>query len=177
MMSSEDFKLSLNPNDVEKRFIEKLKELSEEFIDLCAHLDTKIISLPVISDLMIKIRSFNTIDRKKYYLEYRIKDQEAWCASKAESNQSWYNIWFGIIILSQVSALICATYLISNPNIHCGLYTTLSSCAISWLQLIQKQHQELKQVYTTAAQELTFILALSDRINTEQELSDFVLDS
>ena len=56
-----------------------------------------------------------------------------------------------------------------------GLFTTISAAAISWLQL--KQHQELKQAYTTAAQELIFIKASSNSIHTEEQLSRFVLDS
>ena len=56
-----------------------------------------------------------------------------------------------------------------------GLFTTISASGLSWLQV--KQHQELKQAYTTAAQELNFILSLSDEIDTENAFSKFVLDS
>ena len=40
-----------------------------------------------------------------------------------------------------------------------------------------KQHQELKQAYTTTVQELNMILAGAERISTDTELSKFVLDS
>ena len=65
-----------------------------------------------------------------------------------------------------------------NPDFNwnfVGLLTTISASALSWLQL--KQHQELKQAYTTATQELNFIVTLTDQLTTEDSFSKFVLDS
>lgn len=73
---------------------------------------------------------------------------------------------------------MCSIYLIRNPGSNwnvVGLFTTISAAALSWLQL--KQHQELRLAYTTAAQELNFILDCSSSINNEEKLSEFVLDS
>ena len=106
------------------------------------------------------------------------KSIKEWYSDKAEINKSKYNLWFRIIILFQGIALISVIFLIKFPDCNynlVGLSTTIASSAISWLQL--KQHQELKQAYTTASQELNFIVTLAERVNSDEELSKFVVNS
>ncbi len=178
IMCSESFENNLDEQTVKDRFIKRLKEISHEFIDLNKTLNTIDMTLPVITDKMIEIRRLNFLERKQYYLENRIEDQKKWYADKAEFNKKRYNNWFILIILCQTLSIICVVYLIKYPNSNwnfVGFFTTASASAISWLQL--KQHQELKQAYTTAAQELNFIIASAGRINNDTQLSEFVLDS
>jgi hypothetical protein len=141
-------------------------------------MNSNTLNLPIISDKMLELRNLSLADRKKYYIQNRIEDQKKWYANKAEYNLQKYNFWFWIIIISQVASLISIVILIKKPNFNCnfvGLFTTVSASAISWLQL--KQHQELKQAYTTATQELNFIVTLSEQATTEESFSKFVLDS
>lgn len=178
MMCSEFFEINLGSQEAKNNFIKRIQDLSGEFKELNKALNAKTLNLPVITHLMLEVRDMNTLDRKNYYILNRIEDQKKWYSNKAEFNLTRYNIWFGIIIMSQVLALVSVTFLIYNSESNwnlVGLFTTIASSAISWLQL--KQHQELKQAYTTAAQELNFIAALSDNISTDSELSKFVLDS
>ena len=175
---SELFEVSLSKTEVSQIFIERLKELSNEFKDLNKTLDANILSLPVITPKMESVRNLTTSERKEFYVNERIKDQKKWYSTKAEFNKTKYNIWFWVIISSQFLSLVSIIILIKNPSLEwnlVGLFTTISAAAISWLQL--KQHQELKQAYTTAAQELNFIEASSFAISTETELSRFILDS
>lgn len=177
-MCSELFEDSLSKAEVSNIFIDRLKELSNGFKDLNKYLDANILSLPVITQKMESLRGLTTIDRKDFYLKERINEQKKWYSNKAEFNKTKYNIWFWIIISSQFLSLLSIIILIKNPTLDwnlVGLFTTISAAAISWLQL--KQHQELKQAYTTAAQELNFIEASSFTIMTETELSRFILDS
>ena len=175
---SELFEITLTRKDASHIFINRLKELSNEFKDLNKTLDANILSLPIISAKMESIRELTTLERKEYYINERIKDQKEWYSTKAEFNKSKYDFWFWIIISAQFLSLVSIIILIKNPSLDwnlVGLFTTVSAAAISWLQL--KQHQELKQAYTTAAQELNFIEASSFSITTETELSRFILDS
>lgn len=170
--------MNLSKTEVSHIFIDRLKELSNEFKDLNKTLDANILSLPVISQKMESIRELTTLERRDYYVNERIKDQKKWYSTKAEFNKTKYNIWFWVIISSQFLSLVSIIILIKNPTLDwnlVGLFTTISAAAISWLQL--KQHQELKQAYTTAAQELNFIEAASFAVTTENELSRFILDS
>jgi hypothetical protein len=175
---SEYFEYALPMQDARNRFVERVKGLAQEFKELSQVMNSRILNLPVITDKMIEIRNNGLQGRKKYYIDNRIEDQKSWYANKAEYNLEKYNVWFWIIILSQALAIISIVSLIKFPDNNwnfVGLLTTISASALSWLQL--RQHQELKQAYTTATQELNFIDTLSEQINTEDELSRFVLDS
>jgi len=175
---SESFEVDMNIENAKAALVKRLKELGNEFKELNNNLNAKTLTLPNISDEMLKVRNLNMQQRKEYYIQHRIEDQKKWYATKAEFNKSKYNLWFFTIIVAQAIALACAIYLIKNPDSNwnfVGLFTTISACALSWLQL--KQHQELKQAYTTAAQELNFILESASLVTSETKLSEFVLDS
>jgi hypothetical protein len=178
MTCSESFESKLSEQVAKDVFIKKIKELGDKFTELNKNLNAKLLSLPVTSQQMFDVRKLDLNGRKKYYIENRIQNQKDWYANKAEFNSRRYNFWFIIILISQVLGLISITYLIVNPGSawnFVGLFTTLASAALSWLQL--KQHQELKQAYTTATQELSYIEELSFNITTEETFSEFVLDS
>jgi hypothetical protein len=175
---AESFESSLTKDEVKDYFISRIREFGNEFKELNESLNAKTAVLPVITDKMWEIRNLNTLERKQFYVEKRINEQKDWYATKAEFNKTRYNNWFTIIIISQLIAIASVAFLIKFPDSNwnlVGLFTTISASAISWLQL--KQHQELKQAYTTAAQELNFIQASFGNINTDIELAEFVLDS
>lgn len=175
---SEYFEVNLSVVEAKERFVNRIKDLSKEFGELSKTMDSRILNHSIITDKMIELRSQNILDRKNYYIANRVEDQKEWYSSKAEYNIRKYNVWFLVIILSQVISLVSIVSLIKCPDNNwnfVGLFTTISSSAISWLQL--KQHQELKQAYTTAVQELNFIVTLSEGVTTDEELSKFVLDS
>ena len=175
---AESFEVDLEKDIVKEKFISRLKEFSNEFKELNETLNAKTIGLPVITDKMWKIRNLNTLERKDYYIKNRINDQKNWYANKAEFNKKKYSNWFMVIIVSQFISILSIAFLIKFPESNwnlVGLFTTISASALSWFQL--KRHQELKQAYTTAAQELNFIQASFGNVNSDVELAEFVLDS
>lgn len=175
---SEYFEEDLTEIEVKHRFINRIKNLADEFKDLTKIMNAQTLNLPIVTEKMIELRKLEMFERKENYIHNRVENQKKWYSNKAKFNKSKYNFWFGIIIASQAVALISVIFLIKFPNNNynfIGLFTTVASSAISWLQL--KQHQELKQAYTTATQELNFIVELSAEVNTSDELSKFVLDS
>ncbi len=177
-MCSEYFESNISEEEVRERFIKRIKQIVDEFSDLSSSLDSKILNKEIITDKMLELRSMSVQERKNYYITNRIENQKEWYANKAEWNKKKSDFWFWLIIVSQAFALISIVFLIKNPDNNwnlVGLLTTASSSAISWLQV--KQHQELKQAYTTATGELNFIKELSYKVTNEQQLSEFVLDS
>jgi hypothetical protein len=175
---SASFEVTMDIEAAKATFIKRLKELGSEFKELNSNLNAEILTIPSISNEMLKVRNLNMQLRKEYYIQNRIEEQKKWYATKAEFNKSRYDFWFLAIIVTQAIGFISAFYLIIKPGSNwnfVGLFTTLSACALSWLQL--KQHQELKQAYTTAAQELTFILDSASQIDNDIKLSEFVLES
>ncbi|MBN8565992.1 MAG: DUF4231 domain-containing protein [Flavobacteriales bacterium] len=175
---AESFEVNLEKDIVKEKFISRLKDFSNEFKELNEVLNAKTIVLPVITDKMWEIRNLNTLERKEYYIKNRINNQKDWYANKAEFNKKKYSNWFLVIIISQFISILSIAFLIKFPESNwnlVSLFTTISASALSWLQL--KQHQELKQAYTTAAQELNFIQASFGNVNSDEELAEFVLDS
>lgn len=175
---SEYFESSLDLGEAKRKFVERIKELSDEFKELSISLNSKTLNLPIITDKMVEIRAYDLDARKNYYIQNRIEDQKKWYADKAEYNSGRYNFWFWCVIVSQAISLISIVFLIMNPDFNwnlVGLLTTFSASALSWVQL--KQHQDLKQAYTTAIQELNFIVTLADQLTSEDCFAKFVLDS
>jgi hypothetical protein len=178
MTCSELFENTLTTMEAENRFVTRITALSAKFSHLNKAMDPILLNLSYISPLMKQVRNLPLNDRKQYYIDHRLEDQKQWYATKATFNKEKYRNWFMVIIASQTLSLVAIVTLIKYPDSNwnlVGLFTTLASSAISWLQL--KQHQELKQAYTTATQELNSILALSSSVITEVQFSEFVLDS
>jgi hypothetical protein len=177
-MCSEYFESSISTEEAKNRFITRIKEIANEFSNLSGSLNSKILNKEIITDKMIELRKMSVEEKKEYYIDNRIENQKEWYANKAEWNKSKSNLWFLAIIASQAIALISIVFLIKSPDNNwnlVGLLTTIASSAIGWLQI--KQHQELKQAYTTAAEELNFIKELSYNVTDEEQLSEFILDS
>ncbi|AQG80219.1 DUF4231 domain-containing protein [Spirosoma montaniterrae] len=178
MTRSELFETSIPDDEAKQKFIHRVQELSKEFLELNKVLNAELLNKPVITQVMLNVRALPLTERKEFYIENRIENQKKWYSTKAKFNKGRYNFWFTIIIVAQSISLISVSYLISQPNSDwnlIGFFTTISASAISWLQL--KRHQELKQAYTTASQELNLIVSLSHEIIGESEFSKFVLDS
>lgn len=178
MTRSELFEDGVPLSEAKSKFVQRIQALKAEFPDLNRILNTDIVNGPVITQKMLDVRSLSLAERKQCYINQRIEDQKSWYAKKAAYNSSQYSLWFFIIIVSQFLSLVTIVCLISNPKTNwnfVGFFTTVSAVSLSWLQL--KRHQELKQAYTTTANELNIILALSDDISNETEFSKFVLDS
>ena len=175
---SELFESSISIVSSKEIFVERIRKIVSEFNDLTSKLDSKILNRPIVTERMKEIRQLSTIERKEIYIEKRINDQKNWYSTKAVFNQKKYNLWFWIIVSSQFFSIVAVIYLIKFPSSDwnlVGLFTTISASAISWLQL--KKHQELKEAYTMATQELNFIVELSEKVKKDEELSKFVLDS
>lgn len=175
---SELFEKSLTTEHAKRIFVERIRNIVDEFNGLTPKLNSKTLNLPIVTNRMKEIRGFSTKDRKNIFVDRRINDQKEWYSTKAEFNQKKHNLWFWVIVVFQFFSIIAIVYLIKFPSSNwnfVGLFTAISASAIGWLQL--KRHQELKEAYTTATQELNFIVELSEHVNTDIELSKFVLDS
>ncbi|EIA08673.1 DUF4231 domain-containing protein [Flavobacterium frigoris] len=175
---SEYFEHNLTPLEAKKRFTERITDIKNEFLDLNKELSANLLALPIITDEMKLIRNYSLENRKQYYLLHRIENQINWYKDKAEINKSNYERWFWAVIIAQILALLSIGFLIKFPDCNfnfVGLFSTLSACFFSWLQL--KKYQENKEAYTTATSELNIIKLEAEELNTEEAFSKFVLDS
>lgn len=178
MMKSEYFENNLSKEEVEKRFIDRIKEIREEFRDIHAFLKASDIKKDIITTKMFEVRDLDLQRRKEFYLRNRIDDQIEWYTSKADTNKTKYERWFWAVIIMQFLAIVSIAYLILCPNSDfnlVGIFTTLSASFFSWLQL--KKYQENKEAYNTAMSELNLIKNEAKYIIAEDVFAKFVLDS
>lgn len=181
MMKSEYFEISeenIQGIQLQARFQGRIGEVESEYKGFVETLDCSLLRKPYITDKMREVRGYDFNQRKEFYIKERIKNQIDWYSTKGDYNKSSSDKWFIIILISHISAILFTIYLITNPTSEwniVGVFSTIAASAMSWLQL--KQHQELKQAYTTAVLELNKILELSNSIINEESFSKFVLDS
>jgi len=178
IIGSDNFEKSLNEDLAKSKFASSIIDLEKNFPDLTSFMDAELAARDPVSKVMVKVRNQPWEERLQYYIEHRIIDQTKWYTSKAKYNQKMKVFWLWAAIVSQFIALICSVILVVNPATDwnfVGLFTTLAATVFAWLQL--KQHEALKQAYTTAAIELSQIESLGKSIKSEMELSRFVLDS
>lgn len=175
---SEGFEITIPIETAKDQFVRRVEEVSTKFHDYTKHFDSRIVVLPTISSKMEKQRQESFERRKELYLNNRISDQKKWYSEKAAFNSKRHNVYFVLVIIAQALAIFSSYYLIKFPESNwnmVGLFTTIASVAIAWLQL--KHHQELKQAYTTAAIELQFIEDKSHSVTSDAELARYVFDS
>jgi len=175
---SEGFESSLDQHMVRTKFTSLLSDMERQFNELSNMLDTTLAAAAPITQTMENIRGRSWQDRLKYYITNRIIEQKNWYTSRAAYNYKMKNVWFWVAIVAQVFALTCSIILIVDTNTDwnfVGVFTTLSATAFAWLEL--KQHQALKQAYTTTAIELGQVESLGVNITTEIEFTRYVLDS
>lgn len=175
---SEGFEIAIPSQAAKDLFINRIAEIATKFNDYTKNFDSKILAKPIMTEMISERRKKSFEERKSFYAKHRIKEQKEWYATKASHNNNKHTIWFIVILLSQLLAICSSYYLIKFPDSNwnmVGLFTTLASVGIAWLQL--KHHQELKQAYTTAVIELKFIEDKSSSVLTEQDLARYVFDS
>lgn len=130
-----------------------------------------------ITSKMRMIRSHDLEQRKKFYVENRIKDQLAWYQRKARFNKDKGSLYFKGLIVCQSIAVIYSGILIKYPDLFNSipLITTIASCIIGWTQV--KQYEELAQAYSTTAQDIAIILSQEQYLDDEDKFSSFVGDA
>lgn len=178
IMASEYFENHISDEEADRRFIQRIREINDEFSDLNNVLSSKQLSSPIITDEMKRIRNLSLNEKKKYYLYNRIQNQIDWYSSKADDSKLKYDIWFFAIIILQFLALISIGFLVKFPSSNfnfVGVFSTIAASGFSWLQV--KKYQENKEAYTTANSELNLIKAEGNRDLSDNEFSEYVLDS
>jgi hypothetical protein len=159
---------------------DSLKELKrlKTFKDIHGSLKAEDLKKDIITTKMNQVRNLDLESRKTFYLRNRIENQINWYTSKADTNKTKYENWFWAVIVVQFLAIISIFFLVLYPECNfnfVGLFTTLSACFFSWLQL--KKYQENKEAYNTAMSELNLIKTEAQFVNTEDKFAKFVLDS
>ena len=178
MMGAEPYFIGLSLAEADKALISGFSSIAKERKHLAPALGGKFFELPQISKAMRAIRSGTLEERKSIYLSERIKNQRKWYSQQASVNRSAENRYFAFILVCQFCALSAAILLVSHPDSKTkltGLFTSLASALIAWLQL--NQHKELAQSYCVTELDLGLVQEQAQYIQNDRDLSDFVGDA
>jgi hypothetical protein len=127
-----------------------------------------------ITESMRATRGKSLAERKGLYRQSRIDDQRRWYAGKAKSNDSLAQKWgFAIIAIQGIGALGALFKALGIFELDLlAVVSAIAASALAWLQI--KQHSVLAESYSLAAHELSAVVALIDKYDTEATWASFV---
>jgi hypothetical protein len=178
MTGTDPYFAGLSPAEADRKFVSDLESIIKERRQLAFGFGGEFAKRPQISERMRAIRATSLEERTNVYLAERIADQRRWYGDQALLNRSARNRYLNFIIAGQSLAVIAAIALVRWPDAKVkltGLFTSLASALIAWLQV--RQHKELAQSYSIAEVELGFIQERAPYITSDRELADFVRDA
>jgi hypothetical protein len=109
----------------------------------------------------------------------RIRDQQQWYDSKAETNHRRARQWSLVGLVASMAGLVAALLratLVFDPEIDpLSVFATLAIAATAWVQV--RQFQALATSYGVAGQELGTIAIGLPHIDTEPAWAAFVRDA
>lgn len=127
---------------------------------------------------MRDVRSMALARRTEFYLEQRVKDQQAWYVRKAKGNRRAFKAWVTASVFAYGNAILLAVLRIAVPPWHHWPIEPLilfASFVIGWVQI--KKHSELAASYTLTAAEIGLAKEEGQNISTEDAFSDYVNDT
>lgn len=163
-------------DEPERRFISELGEIRKarpQFGKRLAELLDG--NATAITDAMRRIRAANLKDRKRTYLDSRLRDQKKWYASKGRDHALNGSRWFVATVVLQFAALVTAIIqakLGGLPVNILAIITTSAAAVAAWSQM--KRYDELAQAYALAAYELEEIESLATNVTTESQFAQLV---
>ena len=157
-----------------KQFINDLKQILKQNRSLSK---TDIVLDEPVTEIMIEIRSLTISERLEIYKKQRINEQSTWYMSKAIYNRKRANFLFWVSILVHLIAIVMLLFEINTPSLNfpIGVVAVAASSILTWLQA--RKHNELNSSYALAAHEITLIKGEALSIKSNEDLSEFVINS
>lgn len=178
MMRADPFGNVVDVQVVKSQIRERLKNILNEHKDLSHELGGNFSSAEQITEFMCDIRSMVLEERVEFYRRYRIDEQRAWYAKKSSDNKKQGQRWFGILILCQLAAITFVILRVAYPNwsyFPSEIFVVSSGAALTWIQV--KRFRELTSAYGLTAHELGVIRGELERVDSEDNFAQFVIDS
>ena len=131
-----------------------------------------------VTDAMEQIRALPLKERRAYYGERRIRDQQGWYRRKAAANRRKVNVWVAACLTLFVLAGATVAFEVADTHFVGGLawptepLIVAASSVLGWMQI--KKFNELASAYTLTAHEIGLLLDELDEQNSEKAFSDFV---
>ncbi len=158
-------------------FLKRLAQILESVANLDVRL-TAVSGADQITTHMRKVRALPLAERRDYYDECRIRDQQKWYSEKSALSERAERRFFTVMWISNGLAVAAAVGMVVWPDLTLnatGFFSTAAAVFFAWLQV--KRHQEIAQSYAIAAQELSIVRAKASRVTTEPQFAAFVADA
>ena len=121
------------------------------------------------------MRSASFDERKKFYIEGRLRDQKSWYSDKAKFNAQRGAVWFWVTAGLQAFAVTLAVAQAASGPLGFNAVPVLTTCTAAlaaWSQM--KRHDELAKSYAVAAQELGELEAIAHHLSNESDFPQLV---
>ena len=176
-MKAEPYENNASDEQIQKEFLSDLKAILAQNRSLSSSLEWNPNLGEAISDEMKAVRKLSLPERLDVYKKERIDDQSIWYSNKSQFNKRRAKQWFIVSIVLHSVAILLLLYRIKEPTISLPIevIATSASAVLTWLQA--KKHNELNSSYSLAALEILLIKGESASINTDLQLSDYVVNS
>lgn len=134
-------------------------------------------NLNVYSEKMKWVKGLSIPDKLNYYNMYRVDDQLKWYNSKSKFNQKRYKLFFNLTVISYfiIIILMILDAISEFKYLPIGIFSTIAAAFISWIEA--KKYNELANAYRFTVSDIRWLKeASNENINTQDELSDYILD-
>ncbi|WP_347258845.1 DUF4231 domain-containing protein [Methylocaldum sp.] len=177
MMRADPYEDCENIEIISKQFINDLKAILDQNKSLSHSLQSTDAVNEPISQVMKEVRALPVLERLAIYLDQRIQNQANWYWSKSRFNKRRAQQWFWVSVFLHASAIGMLLYKIKDPafSLPVEVVATAAGAALTWLQA--KKHNELNSAYALAAHEIVLIKGESTSVRSEQQLSEYVVNS
>lgn len=177
MMRADPYQDRVKPEIVSGNFINDLKAILDQNKGLSHSLQSVSAISDPISARMKEIRGLSTEERLRFYVDQRITNQANWYWQKASFNKRRAQQWFWVSVSLHSLAILMLLLRIRYPSLSLPIevIATAAGAVITWLQA--KKHNELNSAYTLAAHEIIFLRGESSFVKTEDQLSEYVVNS
>lgn len=177
MMRADPYQDRERPEIVSGNFINDLKAILDQNRGLSHSLQSGSALSDPISLKMKAIRGLSTEERLKVYVEQRITQQANWYWHKAGFNKRRAQQLFWTSVFLHSLAILLLMFRINDPSLSLPIevIATAAGAVLTWLQA--KKHNELNFAYTLAAHEIVHLKGETDSAKTEDQLSDYVVNS
>lgn len=177
MMKAEPYNKDITEDQAQREFLSDLKAILGQNRSISELLHCSPDISEAISNKMISVRSLSWEKRLDFYKSERIDNQRLWYSKKSQLNKRRSKQWFILSVIIHLIAIALLIFRISKPEtaLPIEVFATAAGAILTWVQA--KKHNELMSSYSLAAHEILLIKGESVSVKSEEQLSEFVVNS
>ncbi|WP_281879737.1 DUF4231 domain-containing protein [Nocardia sputorum] len=164
---------TLSPAEADRMLIDRIRLLRQDISALALRPTTA----PAISDRMRQLRSAPFDERRRVYLDDRIREQQRWYATKSDYHQRRSQIYGTMSLVFEVAGVAGALAKAFNAvNFDlAGIFAAAVAGLAAWSSA--RQHSTAAAAYAVASNELSIVAEVLEQNHTEGDWAVAVSDA